>query len=245
MDALNGVERFKGDITNPSNVSKACNGMDAVVHLAAVLPPRSEVNRDLTLKVNVEGTRNITRSVESKTPLIFASSVATYGVTALESPPIKEDHLQVTYDNYSESKIQAEHVMRATKNPYVILRIAPISVADLLELPEVIPYRRDQRVEFVFVEDVAHAIKACLDKPPRLTDICNVAGGTTWQMTGAVYIERFYRALGVEVEPIYSSEYTAVDWYDTEKSRGLGYQRTSFNQLEERLLALGDALGLR
>ena len=245
IENLSGVESCKGDITDPVNVSDACDGVDAVIHLAALLPPRSEVNRDLTLKVNVEGTRNIIDSLNPDSAIVFASSIATYGVTAHEVPRIREDHLQVAYDNYSESKIQAENLIKKSENLWNILRIAPISVADLLELPEIVSYRGDQRVEFIFVDDAAYAIKACLDRAPSSRDVFNVAGGSSWQMTGAEYSGRFYGALGVEVEPTYSSEYTAVDWYDTEKSRGLGYQRTSFIQLEEKLVALGEELELR
>lgn len=245
IENLRGVEICKGDITDPVSVSKACDGVDAVIHLAALLPPRSEVSRDLTLKVNVEGTRNITKSLNPDSTIIFASSIATYGVTAHEAPLITEDHLQVAHDNYSQSKIQAENIIKNAENPWNILRIAPISVADLLELPETLSYRGDQRVEFIFVDDAAYAIKACLDRAHSSSDVFNIAGGPSWQMTGAEYIERFYGALGVEVEPTYSTEYTAVDWYDTEKSKGLGYQRTSFIQLEEKLVALGEELELR
>jgi len=59
------------------------------------------------------------------------------------------------------------------------------------------------------------------------------------------YIERFYEALGAEVTPKYSEEYTAVDWYDTSKSKCLDYQHTTFNVLEEKLRAIGTEYGLR
>jgi hypothetical protein len=52
-------------------------------------------------------------------------------------------------------------------------------------------------------------------------------------------------ALGVEVKPNYSDTFTAVDWYDTRKSQRLAYQRTSFEDLEERLKAVGEAYGMR
>ncbi len=64
-------------------------------------------------------------------------------------------------------------------------------------------------------------------------------------MTGAEYIEGFYDALGVEVEPNFSEEYTGADWYDTGLGLFLGYQRLTFNGLLERLKALGEELGLR
>ena len=239
-----GAEAFKGDITDRVSVGTAWEDVDAVVHLAALLPPRSEASHELTMKVNVVGTENILKGINRDTPFVLTSSISTYGITAEAQPPIKETYPQTAHNNYSESKIIAEKVVMDAGNPTSILRIAPISVADLVELPEVIPYRGDQRVEFIFVDDAASAIvsslEACDDK-----EIYNIAGGKSWQMTSEEYIERFYAALGVEVEPVFSEEYTAVDWYDTEKGERLGYQRTSFNQLERKLEVLGEELGLR
>ncbi|MBT3285617.1 NAD(P)-dependent oxidoreductase [Candidatus Bathyarchaeota archaeon] len=239
-----GVEAFKGDITDQGSVTDACKDVDAVVHLAALLPPRSESSRELTMKVNVSGTENILNSINSDTPIVLTSSISTYGITANAKPPINETYPQTPHNNYSKSKISAEKVVMDAGNPTSILRIAPISVADLVELPDSIPYRSDQRVEFIFVDDAACAIvislKVCDDR-----EIYNIAGGKSWQMTGTEYIDRFYAALGVEVEPVFSEEYTAVDWYDTEKGERLGYQRTSFNQLEKKLEVLGMEMGLR
>ena len=242
VEAL-GVEAVKGDITDNNSVSRACEGVDAVVHLAALLPPRSESSRELTMKVNVGGTKRILEAAGADTPIVLASSIAVYGVTAGEVPPVKPSHPFSVHDLYSESKITAEKHVTGTGNPYTILRIAPVAVADLLELPEVVPYRADQRVEFVYVEDAARAIVACLGSPGNT--VHNVAGGESWRMTGGEYIKRFYDALGVEVEPNFSEMPTAVDWYDTTSSRSLGYQRTSFEAFEEKLRAVGEAYGLR
>jgi hypothetical protein len=73
----------------------------------------------------------------------------------------------------------------------------------------------------------------------------NVGGGETWRMRGHDYIEKFYTALGAEANPRFSEVFTAVDWYDTSKSSLLDYQKTSFNQLEEKLKVLGEEYGLR
>jgi len=239
-----GTEAFRGDITDQGSVADACKNVDAVVHLAALLPPRSESSRELTMKVNVKGTENILSSITADTPIVLTSSISTYGITAEEKPPIKETYPQTAHNNYSESKISAEKMVLDAGTPTSILRIAPISVADLVELPDIIPYRGDQRVEFIFVDDAASAIvsslKACDNR-----EAYNIAGGKSWQMTGEEYIDRFYAALGVEVEPVFSEEYTAVDWYNTEKGERLGYQGTSFNQLERKLEVLGEEMGLR
>ena len=241
------VEIVKGDIADPAQVAEACGGVDAVVHLAALLPPSSERNRDLTMRVNVEGTSNILKALRpsKRAPLVLASSITVYGVTSSEEPPIGEDHVKTGTDNYSESKIMAEGLVASSGSQYTILRIAPISVADLLEPPETIPYGKDQRVEFIYLEDAARAIISVLEEPESRGHIYNVAGGSSWQMTGAEYIKRFYEALGVEVDPRFSDKPTALDWYDTSRSCFLCYQRTSFNVFEAKLRKVAVELGLR
>ena len=242
-----GVETFKGDITDAGDVEGACRKVDGVIHLAALLPPRSEDDHELTMRVNVEGTRNVVEALRQGpgAPLVFASSVSTYGITAGEEPPIRDDHPQRAHDNYSETKIEAERLIKESKVHHVILRIAPVAVADVVELPETIPYRHDQRVEFVLVADAARALISAFEKPEAKGKTYNIAGGPSWQMTGAEYIQGFYDALGVEVEPTFSREYTGTDWYDTGRSSFLDYQRVTFNGLLERLMELGERLGLR
>ena len=241
------IQIFPGDISNIEDVKEACRDVDAVIHLAALLPPISESNKILTKKVNVEGTRNIVEAIKSRNdiPLIFASSISTYGVTTSEEPPVDEDRPQRAHDVYSESKIEAEHLIMSSGIPHIILRIAPIAVTDLVELPKTVPYKADQRVEFVHITDAAKALFEAARNPEALDNTFNIAGGPTWQMTGREYIERFYGALGVGVDPIFSEAYTALDWYDTSRSRFLDYQRTNFNGFLDRLKVLGEELGLR
>lgn len=238
------IEIQKGDITDIKSVEKACRDIEIIVHLAALLPPKSEQNRDLTLRINVQGTNNLLEVTDLLTPIVFASSISTYGITSHETPPLKETHIQSPHDIYSESKIIAEKTIKEFEKPFKILRIAPIAVAEILELPDLIPYKADQRVEFIYVKDVAQAIKKCIETAQN-NKVYNIAGGISWQMTGKKYIDSFYDALGVEVEAIYSENFRALDWYDTNNSKYLDYQRTSFNQFLEKLIRLGEEMGLR
>lgn len=244
LEDLYGVDIFKGDITDPEQVSTAFTGVEAVIHLAAIMPPKSEANEELTLRVNVDGTRNLLRVLKRSSPVVFASSISVYGVTAGEEQLIGEQHPLTAHNNYSKSKILGEAAVAESGNSYTTLRIAPITVADLVELPATIPYGKEQRVEFIFVDDAAHAIVNALDVVED-KETFNVAGGESWQMLGREYVDRFYAALGADVDPKFSDVFTAVDWYDTRKSRRLDYQRTSFDHLEERLKVLGIEYGLR
>lgn len=240
---INGVDIYKGDVTDAEVILDAVQGVDVIIHLAALLPPNSEANKEWTFNVNVDGTKNLVKA--SKTQLIiFASSISTYGITHSEQPPLKEGYPQQGHNNYSESKIEAERLIMASGVPYIILRVAPIAVADLLELPDVVPYRADQRVEFIDYEDAALSFYQASLRSEAKMKTMNVAGGISWQMTGSEFIDGFYGALGLEVEPTYSEEYTAVDWYDTSRSLFLGYQRTSFNEFQRKLGSVAEELGL-
>ena len=67
-------------------------GVSAVMHLAAILPPASERNRERTLAINVDGTMHIIRAMEAnarEAVLVFSSSVSTYGDTTSETPPVR------------------------------------------------------------------------------------------------------------------------------------------------------------
>ena len=240
---MENVEIHKGDITNQDDLNVALRGVDSVIHLAAILPPMSERDRELTMRVNVEGTRNLLRASSHDVKFVLASSISVYGVTAKENPPVKEEHSLAAHNNYSESKIKSERLVKESGKRFMILRIAPISVIDLVEIPEVIPYRHDQRVEFILDEDAATAIANSLGHVKD--EIYNIAGGRNWQMRGGEYIQKFYNALGVEVEANFSQKPTALDWYDTGKSRELDYQKTSFMDFEKKLESLGEEMGLR
>ena len=245
VNGIDGVESVRGDVTDPCVVNDACRDVDVVVHLAALLPPRSEGNRELTLRVNVEGTRNIVEAMKGTGgALVFASSISTYGITGGEEPPVDESRPLRAHNAYSESKIRAEGVLEGSGVPHIVMRVAPVAVADLLEPPEVVPYRADQRVEFITVPDAALAFYEAATTPEAIGKILNIAGGESWQMTGREYLEGFYVALGVEVELDFSEEYTAADWYDTRRSLFLGYQQTSFNDFLRKLGLVAEELGL-
>ena len=62
------IEVAAGDITSPSDVAEAVDRVDTMIHLAAILPPLSEVNLELTNHVNVEGTRVLPDAVTRMSP---------------------------------------------------------------------------------------------------------------------------------------------------------------------------------
>jgi len=234
VDGLERVETFKGDVTSFKDVRDAVKGAEAVFHLAAILPPICEENRELTMRVNIGGTENLLKAVKdeaSEAPFIFSSSVAVYGNTASEEPPISENHVLSAVDNYSESKIRCEELIRRAGVTYTILRISGIVGAELFELPDVLQYRADQRVEFIDRRDVATALLASLERDEARNQVFNIAGGKTWQMLGKNYIESVCKVFDISADREYSKEFTWLDWYGTSRSQAiLNYQHIPFDK---------------
>ena len=166
-----GIEVVQGDITQMATITQAVQGVSAVMHLAAILPPASERNRERTLAINVDGTMNMIRAMEAnarEAVLVFSSSVSTYGDTTSETPPVRVEHPQTALDIYAESKIASERLVRQAQLPTVVLRIAGIAVPALQEPPPVWPFTAEQRLEMVHREDVVTALyKALITPGPR------------------------------------------------------------------------------
>ena len=228
------VEIVKGDITDKESVYEALRNVGGILHLAALLPPASERDRDKTFAVNVEGTRNIVEALKShgsKATLVFTSSISTYGDTSKESDPIKITQPQNAIDTYAESKIAGEKVLIGSGVNFVILRIASIAVPAFLEPPEPWPFTSDQRVEMVHRDDVADAIKSSVGTAEAVGNVFNIAGGSTWRLTGKDYVEDFFDFMGAPVEmAVYREEPGWNDWYDTvESQKILNYQNRSYD----------------
>ena len=76
LEGEENVEVVKGDITDTAIVSQAVLGVGGVLHLAAILPPNSEKDRNFTFKVNVDGTKNIVEAMRVGAPdatIVFTS----------------------------------------------------------------------------------------------------------------------------------------------------------------------------
>ncbi len=247
LEDRNGIEIVKGDITDAAQVADAIGGVSAVVHLAALLPPNSERDRERTFAVNVGGTENIIKAMEARASdaaLIFTSSISTYGNTTDEEPPVRVSHPQSAIDIYADSKIVGERLVRESALNWIAMRIAGIAVPAFLEPPNPWPFVAEQRVEMVHRDDVVDALFASVDAPEAANKVLNIAGGVTWQLRGEDYVRDFYDFMGAPLEDVdYRQTPGWVDWYDTEESqRILQYQNRSYERYADEMRAIVEAL---
>lgn len=110
-----GTEINWGDITKPDSARKALEGVDVVVHMAAILPPLADEKPELCTKVNVGGTKILVDLIKEKgghIPFIFTSSVTVFGPSPDATEPISVDK---TFPHpkgaYPETKLKAEKVV--------------------------------------------------------------------------------------------------------------------------------------
>ena len=239
LASLDDVDMLKGDIRDRTFLGQAVEGCEWAIHLAAILPPSSERVREQTMAINVDGTQNLVDALKEDggtVPIVFASSVATYGDTTRERPPVTVDRPLLPTTIYGESKARCERLLDR-QYPSTILRIGGIAVPELLELPVPWPFTAEQRLEFVNRDDVAVALVNCVGNRSVLGHSLNISGGKTWQLHGIEYIRGYYQAYQIPIEESkFCDRPGPYDWYDTtESQRMLGYQATSYPEFVARL----------
>ncbi|MCL4488629.1 MAG: NAD(P)-dependent oxidoreductase [Chloroflexi bacterium] len=232
------VETVAGDLCTQNDVKAAVEGVDIVIHLAAIMAPQSEQQPDTAYKVNVSGTQTLLDALPDGVHLIHASSVAAYGVP--KSIPVTTDHPQDPVDVYGKTKQESESLVRTRASHWTILRIAPISVPAVYDLPEPWPFAREQKVEFVATQDVVTAVTKLAAGPQSSGSILNLAGGAGWQMTAQEYSNAVSQAL--HLDPAWATFQASPGWggwYDTTASQELlNYQLTRFPAYIEMLKSL-------
>lgn len=144
---------------------------NAIIHLAAIIPPLIYTRRDLARRVNIGGTAALLSAAQrqpSPPRFVQASSVAVYGARNPHrtNAVLTADTELIPADVYGGHKIEAEKLVRAAPLDWTVLRLGGIvsvdpraqSRWDNIYLERLLP--DDGRVQTVDVRDVAHAFAA-------------------------------------------------------------------------------------
>lgn len=247
-----GFDLVWGDIRDENAVKNALVGMDASIHLAALIPPATELRPEITREVNVGGTLNMIRfsaTMDPKPKMVFASSVSVFGPMMHVDPPRHASDPVNPTDVYTHTKVDCENALHESSLPWTILRFTavPSLFTDMEIDPVLFEIPLDQRIEFAHTRDVglacANALSAETDGKTLL-----IGGGKRNQMLQRDFIGGFLETAGVGMlpesafkQPTGPDDWFYTDWLDTEESeRLLRYQKRNYEEfLEEYKKNLG------
>ncbi|MEM2109138.1 MAG: NAD(P)-dependent oxidoreductase [Candidatus Odinarchaeota archaeon] len=226
------IEVHWGDITDYPTVKNAVKDMDAVIHLAAVIPPLSEENPTLAEKVNINGTENIINAMKETgvNRLIFTSSVAVYG-DRRRSPWIKSTDPLTSNppDTYTKTKIQCEKIIESSNLDWTIFRLGAVFIKsfdiDFKTFQTALTMPLDTYLEWISAEDCAHALVEALNHPELVNGKYNLGGGAKCRVMFKEFLGRLLPILG------YSNNLLPAEAFETSISHG-GY----FNEEESEWL---------
>jgi nucleoside-diphosphate-sugar epimerase len=236
-----------GDIRDAELVRRAVAGQDAVIHLAGVLPPSSERQRDLCRSVNEDGMANLVRVLRQQAnpaAIVFISSASVMGRTRDRRPPVQTADPVHPETWYARTKADAEDTVAWSGLRYTVLRLSavmptriPSALGTFAEELFAIPL--DVRCEIVVDVDAA---TACPNAAERLAagapvdgHVFFIAGGQRngCQMRARDMFQGILGSVGLAVpDPSLFCDHRAgysLDWHDTtEAQAALHFQNHTF-----------------
>ena len=232
-----------GDIRDKKTVEKIVDGIDWIIHLAAIIPPLAYDRPELAYAVNVEGSTNLLHAAESMAvppKFIYASSIAVHGNRMKFSPPTRvDDPLDpLDYDNYAHHKVEMEKRLKNSSLQWVILRFAAITPFEMSWTIPDIMYEMplDQRIETVDTRDVALACVNAMDSK-AISKTLFIGGGEGNKLLQREFVSKMLETFGIGMlpeevfKPVQSvDDYYHCDWMDTKEAQKiLKFQEHTFD----------------
>jgi nucleoside-diphosphate-sugar epimerase len=232
-----------GDITDPAAVRAALDGVDAVVHLAAIVNPESAP--DLARRVNVDATRSLIELMQASPTarrLVFASSMGIFGDIQDREPPLRVDMPVSPTNEYGRHKLACEEAIGQSQLQWSILRLTgapPIRLIGYTFDPRILfGFSRNARFEFIHPADAGTAFARAVACQEAIGKILHIGGGEQCRTTHHAFCNEMMSALGIGPLPAEAFVRTEVrrffgDWLDTEESqRLLQYQKRGIGELK-------------
>jgi nucleoside-diphosphate-sugar epimerase len=234
-----------GDITDPARVCAALEGVDAVVHLAGIVPPNVERRPGLARRVNVDATRNLIAQMQTSPTarrLVFASSMGIFGGVQDREPPLRVDTPISPTDEYGRHKAACEEAIRQSRLDWTILRLAAVMPVHMTgyayDYGIMFEFSSDARFEFIHPADAGTAFARAVSCEEAVGKTLNVGGGETCRTTHHAFCNEMMNAVGIGPLPAEAFIRTKArrffgDWLDTEESqRLLQYQKRGLSELK-------------
>lgn len=188
-DADSRVDWWVGDIREADAVWRACQGIEVVHHLAALIPQR-QADAETMQAVNVGGTRHVLDGAQAAgvRRVVYLSSVEIYGIPSIW--PCPEDGPLAPSGEYGRNKLAAEALCRqAIEGGLAVTMLRPVTIIGpglsepfLVSLlaavhtgqPVLLLGQGQNRFQFVHAEDVVAACLLAAEHPAAVGQPFNI-----------------------------------------------------------------------
>jgi UDP-glucose 4-epimerase len=220
------VSLVRGDVRDADAVRRATEGMDAVIHMAALRITACAADPREAMQVMCDGSFNVVDAAHHAgvKKLVAASSASIYGLA--DHFPTREDHHP--YNNrtwYGASKVMLEGLLRSYHSmyalPYVALRYFNVygprmdihgKYTEVLirwmerisagEAPLIFG-DGEQTMDFIYIDDIARANVLALQSE-QSDEVFNVASGTETSLNQLA--AALAKVMGSDLTPVYGPE---------------------------------------
>ncbi|NRB41798.1 MAG: NAD(P)-dependent oxidoreductase [Pseudomonadales bacterium] len=236
-----------GDIQDAALHTRLVEGVDAIIHNAALLPPATEKFAFLSHEINVTACKRLIHAAlqsEKKPLFIYPSSVTVFGMAEPGEGVLTSKSPVKASDNYTQQKIMIEQYLQDVGLDSVILRVG-VSVdtrtltTDRGTFRQLLQVRADNPLEYVHPKDVALAMCQACHKEEARNKVLLIGGGAGCQITQHEFLKTAFGALGLTlpamlhgVNPFYTH------WMDTTQSQQiLQFQQHNFANYKQEMAA--------
>jgi UDP-glucose 4-epimerase len=220
------VELVKGDIRDVAAIRRATEGMDAVIHMAALRITACAADPREAHEVMCDGTFNVVEAAHlaGAKKIVAASSASIYGL-ADNFPTTEKDHPYNNRTWYGAAKVMLEGLLRSFNDMYGTDYVAfryfnvygprmdihgkytevLIRWMERIEAgqPPLILGDGKTSMDFIYIDDIASANVAGL-KSDVSDEVFNVASGVETNLNELA--EALMRVMGAKLQPEYGPE---------------------------------------
>lgn len=244
-------EVFWGNLLDKESIANALDGIDVIIHTAAIIPPLSDLKPDLARSVNIDGTKNLIEEAEKRgvKQFIFSSSVSVHGPHYPSMPLVKTTDPFKPHDTYNTTKVECESIIKNSSLKWTVVRFGGILPVEnrgqpqakldnyAIEMTFGIPL--EQKIEIIHSLDAALALVNAINNEQAYNQVFFGGGGPKCQLVERDFIFEMLKSMGVGKMPdnvfrkpeseSNTDGWFYTHWMDTEKSQEvLQYQRKTF-----------------
>ncbi len=242
------VQVVRGNVDDDAACAALVQGADLVVHMAAVIPPRSDSDPQASLRCNDLGTKALVRAVlamPKQAKFVHVSTMALYGNRNEKHPwgRVGDPLLPSVFDAYAMHKLRGEFaVLESGLQCWAVLRQTAMLHPNMLKdnMSDGLMYHTpfNTPLEWVSSRDSGYLIRRLVERDAAgeidgfWKQIYNIGGGAAGRVTGYDTFEDGFSIIGGGTEKFFRPDWCATRnfhglwFYDSDRLESLfHYQR--------------------